>query len=66
MTIKELKELIANVDDDVIVMVKDDCGDYEVAQDGYEDIRDFWDFWGTRSSYLIREETQQKKVFCIY
>lgn len=62
MTIKELKELIADVDDDVIVMVKDDCGEYDIAEDGYEDIHDFWEDW---APYKKKEEWQ-KKVFCIH
>lgn len=63
MTIKELKELIANVDDDVVVLVKNDCGEYDIADDGYEDTQTFWETW---ESYKKREEAKQRKIFCIY
>lgn len=63
MTIKELKELIANVDDDVLVLVKNDCGEYDIADYGYEDTQTFWETWASGQK---RKPMQQKKVFCIY
>lgn len=60
MTIKDLKELIENVDDDVVILVKNDGGMYDIADDGYEDTEVFetWVSW--------RKETQRRKVFRIY
>lgn len=63
MTIKELKKLIANIDDNVLIFVKNDCGEYDYAEGGYEDTEEYWE---TYTSYYEGKEPKQRKVFYIF
>lgn len=41
MTIRELKELLNQFDENLLVTVKDDFGDYDLAADVYEDVESY-------------------------
>ena len=37
MTVKELKKLLEQFDDDLIIEAKNDCGEYDLVETVYED-----------------------------
>lgn len=43
MTVKELKSLLNQFDENLIIKVKDDCGEYDLAEDIYEDEEEYLD-----------------------
>lgn len=63
MTVKELKEILANYDDELIISVKDDCGDYSIADDCYEDTEQYWD---SLADYRAHKSAKTRKVLRIF
>lgn len=64
MTVKELKKLLEQFDDDLVVEVKNDCGEYDIAEDVYEDEEEYCtaEVFKNKTKYAW----QTRKVLKIY
>lgn len=63
MTVRELKEMLEKFDDDLLVVSKNDCGDYDDVTEVYEDTEQYWE---TIADMNARKPLKTRKVLKIY